>query len=164
MIILGSAGLLLFSYNGYDKQDDIVCTVAGVFALGICLFSCNTEDLITRLPQFAFDRVGTFQIVPNISGLLHNICAAGFFGLLSYNSLFLFTKSGEIMTENKKKRNIIFRVCGTGMIVSFLAVVPVSIFNWWGGVWVIEAIALAFFGISWLTKADCYPWLFADKK
>lgn len=164
MIILGSAGLLLFSYNGYDKQDDIVCTVAGVFALGICLFSCNTDDLITRLPQFAFDRVGTFQIVPNISGLLHNICAAGFFGLLSYNSLFLFTKSGEIMTDNKKKRNIIFRVCGIGMIVSFLAVVPVSIFNWWGGVWVIEAIALAFFGISWLTKADCYSWLFADKK
>jgi hypothetical protein len=30
-------------------------------------------------------------------------------------------------------------------------------------VWVIETIALAFFGISWLTKADCYRWLFADK-
>ena len=33
MIILGSAGLLLFSYKGYDKQDDIVCTIAGIFAL-----------------------------------------------------------------------------------------------------------------------------------
>ena len=48
MIILGSAGLLLLSYKGYDRQDDIVCTIAGVFAVGICLFSCGTKDLICR--------------------------------------------------------------------------------------------------------------------
>ena len=165
MIILGSAGLLLFSYKGYDKQDDIVCTIAGIFALGICLFSCGTEDLLARWSEVeGLTHVGTFQIIPDVSGWLHNICAFGFFGLLAYNSLFLFTKSGGEMTENKKKRNVIFRVCGVGMVVSFLAIVPVSIFKWWGGVWVVEAIALAFFAISWLTKADCYPWLFADKK
>lgn len=165
MIILGSAGLLLFSYKGYDRQDDIVCTIAGVFALGICLFSAGTEDLIARWAELeSLTHVGTFQILPSISGWLHNISAFGFFGLLAYNSLFLFTKSGNVMTENKKKRNTIFRVCGIGMIVSFLVIVPISIFKWWGGIWVVEAIALAFFGISWLTKADCYPWLFADKK
>ena len=165
MIILGSAGLLLFSYKGYDKQDDIICTVAGVFALGICLFSCGTEDLVERWIEIVdLTRVGTFQITPKTSGIIHNICAVGFFGLLAYNSIFLFTKTGGNMTENKKKRNVIFRVCGVGMIVSFLAIVPVSIFEWWGGVWIIEAIALAFFAISWLTKADIYPWLFADKK
>ena len=165
MIILGSAGLLLFSYKGYDKQDDIVCTIAGIFAIGICLFSCGTEDLAERWSELAsVTNVGTFQIIPQISGVLHNICAIGFFALLAYNSLFLFTKSGDEMTENKKKRNIIFRVCGIGMAVSFIAIVPISIFEWWGGVWVVETIALAFFGISWLTKADCYPWLFADKQ
>lgn len=165
MIILGSAGLLLFSYKGYDKQDDIICTIAGVFALGICLFSCAIEDLSERWLELAtLTNVGTFQIVPYVSDWLHKICAFGFFGLLAYNSLFLFTKSSGVMTENKKKRNIIFRVCGIGMVVSFLAIVPVSIFEWWGGVWIIEAIALAFFGISWLTKANCYPWLFCDKK
>ena len=165
MIILGSAGLLLFSYKGYDKQDDIVCTVAGIFALGICLFSCTTYGLSERWPELAeLTRVGTFQIAPNISGWIHNICAFGFFGLLSYNSLFLFTKSGDVMTEHKKKRNIIFRICGIGMTISFLTFIPVSILEWWGGIWVIEAVALAFFGVSWLTKADYYPWLFADKK
>ena len=165
MIVLGSAGLLLFSYKGYDIQDDIVCTASGAFALGICLFSCQTEELIERLPFLAeLTHVGTFQIVPNVSGLLHNICAFAFFGLLAYNSLFLFTKSSGEMTENKKKRNVIFRVCGIGMIASFLAIIPISIFDWWGGTWIVEAIALAFFAISWLTKADCYPWLFADKK
>lgn len=165
MIILGSAGLLLLSYKGYDRQDDIICTIAGLFALGVCLFSCKTEDLMTRWVELtALTNVGTFQLTPNISGALHNICAFGFFGLLAYNSLFLFTKSGGEITENKKRRNIIFRVCGIGMIVSFLAIIPIDIFDWWGGVWIVETIALAFFGISWLTKADCYPWLFADKK
>lgn len=165
MIILGSAGLLLFSYKGYDKQDDIVCTIAGTFALGICLFSCGIQNLMARWSELAtLTNVGTFQIAPNISGMLHNICAFGFFGLLAYNSLFLFTKSNGEMTESKKKRNVIFRVCGIGMVVSFLAIVPVSIFEWWGGIWMIETIALAFFGISWLTKANCYSWLFAEKQ
>lgn len=166
MIILGSAGLLLFSYKGYDKQDDIVCSVAGIFALGICLFSCEIpEKLISILPWLATDTtVGTFQIYDNISSIIHSICAIGFFGLLAYNSLFLFTKTGGEMTENKKKRNIIFRICGIGMIAVFIAVIPINIFDLHGGLWVVEAIALAFFAISWLTKADCYPWLFADKK
>lgn len=169
MIILGSAGLLLFSYKGYDKQDDIVCSIAGVFALGICLFSCATKDLITRWPEMAnLVNVGTFQLTPFASGIIHNICAVGFFGLLAYNSLFLFTKSVTKdkvkMTANKRKRNVIFRVCGIGMVVSLAAIVPISIFELWGGVWIIETIALAFFGISWLTKADRYQWLFCDSK
>lgn len=155
MIILGSAGLLLFSYKGYDKRDDIVCTIAGVGALAICLFPCANK-LLTR--------VGTFLLPQGISGVIHNISAILFFGLLAYNSLFLFTKSGGEMTENKKKRNVIFRVCGIGMMASFLLLIPVYIFDIHGGTWFVEAIALAFFAISWLTKADCYPWLFADKK
>ncbi len=165
MIILGAAGIFLICYNGYDRQDDIICTLAGCFALGICLFSCATKGLIATWPELAeLTRVGTFQIIPWVSGILHNVCAVGFFMLLAYNSLFLFTKSSGAMTENKKKRNIIFRVCGIGMVVSLVAIVPVSIFDIWGGTWLIEAIALAFFGISWLTKADRYRWLFADKK
>jgi hypothetical protein len=30
--------------------------------------------------------------------------------------------------------------------------------------WAMEAIALVFFGIAFLTKADVYPWLFCDSK
>ena len=159
MIILGSAGLLLFSYKGYDKQDDIICTLAGIFGLGICIFPCLSPIVLDTNGI-----VGTFQITEDVSDILHSICAVAFFGLLAYNSLFLFTKSSGVMTENKKKRNIIFRVCGIGMIASFLAMIPIIICDWWGGVWAVETIALAFFGISWLTKAGCYQWLFADKK
>ena len=63
------------------------------------------------------------------------------------------------MTKKKKIRNIIYRVCGVGMIGSF-AILLFPPFP--HRVWVVETIALFFFGISFLTKADIYPWLFCD--
>lgn len=155
MIILGAAGLLLISYKGYDKQDDIICTLAGIAGLLICIFPCDKSGNYTDLI------VGTFAIPANISGWIHNISAVVFFLLLAYNSLFLFTKSSGEMTESKKKRNIIFKVCGIGMTVSLIAIVFVG--KLWGGTWAVEMIALAFFGVSWLTKSNIYPWLFAEK-
>lgn len=154
MIILGAAGLLLLTYNGYDKQDKIVCSLAGIFGLMVCLFPCSATQL---------KYVGTLQLPTNISGMVHNIAAIIFFGLLSYNSLFLFTKTVGEVTEQKKKRNIIFRICGIGMIGSFVLLIPLTLLNVSFATWLIEAIALMFFGISWLTKAQCYSWLFKDK-
>lgn len=163
MIILGASGILLVCYDGYDKQDALVCLLAGLFAFGICLFPCGTKDLVLRWEELSeLTKVGTFQLIPKISGIIHNVCAISFFGLLAYNSYFLFTKTNGNITLNKKKRNVIFRICGIGMAISFIAIVPVSIFEIWGGVWAIETIALAFFGVSWLTKANRYHWLFAD--
>ncbi len=178
MIILGSAGLLLISYKGYDKVDDWVNTFAGIFGIGVCLFPCwsawSTSDI-----------VGTFQLDMNLSNKFHCASAIIFFALLSINSLFLFTKAetprkfdttiskpkailkyikdlfitqGET-TKNKKIRNIIFRVCGIGMIASFgIMLLPYFYIR----TWLVETIALFFFGISFLTKANCYKWLFCD--
>jgi fatty acid desaturase len=84
-----------------------------------------------------------------------------FFGLLAYNVLFLFTKSSGEMTKNKRIRNIIYRVCGIGMIVSMICL---FIFSGWAVTWWVEAFALGFFGIAFLTKADVYPWLFCDSE
>lgn len=157
MIILGASSIILIYYRGYDKQDDIVCTVAGVAGLCICLFACNLNGRID--PN---SLVGTFQIPAVVSGWLHNISAILFFCLLAYNSLFLFTKSSGEMTENKRKRNIIYKVCGIGMLMSLIAIIPLSIFDVWGGTWVVEAFALVFFAISWITKSDIFPFLFCD--
>lgn len=153
MIILGSAGILLICYHGYDLVDDILNTAAGIFGLGICLFPCwggghKAEDL-----------VGTFLIKTELSNTIHSICALIFFAILAYNSLFQFTK-GNSGTKNKKIRNVIYRICGVGMLASF-AILLLPDFRI--QVWLTEAIALFFFGLSWLTKADKYPWLFCDK-
>ena len=161
MIILGSAGILLICYDGYDKQDSIICTLAGIFGLCICIFPCRNLPNATELEASIL--IGTFQLPAGISGWIHNITAIIFFGLIAYNSFFLFTKSSGIMTPEKRKRNIIFRICGLGMIASFILLIPLMLLKISAAIWIVEAIALMFFGISWLTKAQCYKWLFKDK-
>ena len=151
MIILGSASFLLISYKGYEPLDDILLTLSGIAGLGICLFPCATP--------YVSGKVGTFMIDEHISNIIHFACAIVFFGLLSYNSLFLFTKCSANMTKKKKIRNIIYRVCGVGMIASFLILLLPEFYI---QIWLVETIALFFFGISFLTKADIYPWLFCD--
>lgn len=152
MIILGASAILLMNYHGYDIIDDILNTAAGVFALGICLFPCYTSIL---------EKVGTFQVAVKLSSTIHNASAVIFFVILSYISFFQFTKSNGNPDNRKKIRNIIFRVCGVGMLASF-AILLLPSFRI--QVWLTEAIALAFFGISWLTKANKYCWLAADPK
>lgn len=152
LITLGAAGVLLISYRGYDLQDDIINTLAGVCGLMVCLFPCANALL---------ERVGTFQLTPQTSNIIHNGAAVLFFGLLAYNSLFLFTKHGDSMTPEKKKRNIVYRVCGVGMMASF----AILLLPWFRiQIWLVETLALTFFAVSWLTKACAVKLLFADKK
>lgn len=153
MIILGAASILLLSYKGYEFIDDILTSITGFLGLGICLFPCE------KVPGLGVELVTPFLIPHNISNIIHLACAVLFFILLSANSMFLFTKSSGIMTDKKKIRNRIYRICSIGMLISFaLLLLP----DFYIKVWLVEAIALSFFGVSWLTKANCYPWLFSD--
>jgi hypothetical protein len=150
MIILGSASFLLISYKGYERIDDVLLTCSGIAGLGICLFPCAVSNVQGK--------VGTFLIDIHLSNIIHTGFAVVFFCLLAYNSIFLFTKGTGEFTEKKKIRNIIFRVCGVGMLASFLILlIPIA-----RKVWVTETVALFFFGISFLTKANIYRWLFCD--
>ena len=151
MIVLGSASILLMCYKGYEIIDDITLTIAGIAGLGICLFPCKIAD--------SADRVGTFLIDKNVSNIIHCVSAVIFFGLLAYNSIFLFTKGDGSPTKKKKIRNVIYIVSGIGMVASFLLLL---LPHFHIQVWLVETIALFFFGISFLTKADIYPWLFCD--
>jgi hypothetical protein len=162
MGILVSASILLMCYKGYDKTDDVINTLTGIAGLCICLFPCSNPDMVAMgiIPNY----VGTFQLPVVLSGWLHNISAILFFALLSYNVIFLFTKSSGEITGNKKKRNLIYKICGIGMICAMSILVLVLVFDIWAGTWAVEAVALAFFGIAFLTKADVYPWLFCDSK
>lgn len=155
MMILGSAGILLMCYRGYNIVDNLLNTAAGVFAWCVCLFPCAAQS----------GNIGTFQITASVSDTIHMFSALLFFGILAYNSLFQFTKGVPEPTTNKKKRNIIFRICGIGMIASFilLPLTTYGIITLPHVVWWMEFFALQFFGVSWITKANCIPFLFADK-
>ena len=149
--ILTAAAIVLMCYDGYDWRDNVVTTVSGVFGIMIVLFPCNCT--------VATDYVGAFQLPVNISNFVHCFSACAFFILLSINSLFLFTL-GESGTKMKKIRNIIYRVCGIGMLSALiLMVLPI---NFFAKTFIVEAIALTFFGISWLVKGQVFN-LFSDK-
>lgn len=150
--VLTAAAIVLMCYDGYDWKDSLITTISGFFGLCIIIFPCNCS-ISTPLTGF-------FQLPVNISHIIHCSSAVIFFILLATNSLFLFTL-GESNTKQKKIRNIIYRVCGIGMICAMaLMVIPVSFF---AKMFIVESIALTFFGISWLIKGQVFG-LFADKE
>jgi uncharacterized membrane protein YobD (UPF0266 family) len=159
--ILCGVTLFLLSYKGYKKIDDIIGNMSGVFALGMMIFP-------TSMFSGKVVKVGMFLINDNISEYIHLAFGALFFLSLSFNSIFLFTKRGPgVLSKEKKRRNIIYRICG---IVMIMAIVCISIYMIFlrntsiskiNPVLILESIALIAFGISWLVKGNT---LFKDKK
>ena len=152
---LCAVALFLFFYKGYGKKDkwgyldNWTGNIAGFCALGIAFFPSTGSGLCC------------------VSGLIHGICGAAFFLLLSFDSLFLFTRTdkGPFPGSKKKNRNAIYYICGT---IIFCCVALMGIFYlffvnccsdstlvFWA-----ETVALVAFGISWLIKGGGF---LADK-
>jgi hypothetical protein len=150
--ILVSASLVLMTYDGYSKIDDLITTFSGVFGLLIVLFPCNCSYVSAFIES---KKVGFFQLPVNITNTVHCASACVFFVLLGINDIFLFTKTDDLlsMSDNKKKRNKIYVFCGIGMFIGMIVMLLANIFNF-PGYWtmIVEIIELTFFGISWLTK------------
>jgi GNAT superfamily N-acetyltransferase len=143
-----SIALFLFFYKGYDRLDNWAGNVAGFFAVGIALFPTAVKG-----PQ---DWVG----------IVHFICAAAFFAILSGISMFLFTRTKPDPTKEKVARNKIYLICGLVMISSLVSIlIYFSFFNFEKSsscfVFWAETVALIAFGVSWLTKGGT---LYPDKK
>lgn len=90
----------------------------------------------------------------DLISILHYVTSGIFFVILSYMSIFLFTKNSGNMTPEKKIRNRIYRVCGIIMLIS-VAGIPIvgisSIYNLIGFIkptLILEAFALTSFGVS----------------
>ena len=149
--ILTTAAVVLMCYKGYNWKDNLVTTLSGIFGAMIVIFPCKCP--------VAGELVGFFQLPVNISHIIHCTSAVLFFILLSINSMFLFTLGGN-ETRNKKIKNIIFRVCAIGMICA-LVLMPLPI-KFFAKTFIIEAIALTFFGVSWLVKGEIFGLLSDD--
>ncbi len=147
--ILFAIGLFLFSYKGYDAIDSIMGTLGCVFALGVALFP--TESSIEAIRS------------------MHFVSAALLFGVLSYFSLVLFTKTGGDPSPQKKKRNDVYKACG---IIMLLCIVLIGIYfmflkgssiDNYKPVFVLESLSLFAFGFSWLIKGETL-WKDVNKK
>ena len=147
--VLTAASIVLMCYDGYGKVDNLVTTISGVFGIMIVLFPCKCS--------LSADYVGFFQLPKNISSAIHCTSAVIFFCLLAFNSLFLFTMTDGERTNKKKIRDIVYRVCGIGMVV-IMVLMPLPVHfpakTWW-----VEMGALTFFAVSWLTKGGAFRFL-----
>jgi len=158
---LSGVALFLISYKGYETIDDIVANMSGMFALGMILFP-------TAMYSGKAVKVGMFLLDDNISENIHLAFGALFFLALSFNSLFLFTRRHPgVMGKEKKRRNVIYRVCGIVMILAIVCITAYTIalrgtsLAAINPVLILESVALIAFGISWWVKGNT---LFRDKK
>lgn len=143
--ILCAVALFMFSYLGRDFKDNFLGHLAGLFALGIAFFPNNVENPWT-----------TINIIHLSSSLL-------FFVTLITFSLWLFPKTDqETISEQKKKRNMVFKICGYTMIICIAIIILYMAWlikilpnqGWFQPVFWLESIALLAFGISWITKGQ----------
>jgi hypothetical protein len=158
--ILSGVGLFLISYKGYEKIDDIVAKMSGAFALGMIIFP-------TGMYSARIVKVGMFLIDDNISANIHLIFGTLFFLLLSFNSLFLFTRRHPgVMGKAKKRRNVVYRLCGIvmasaiGCIIIYTVFLRDTVVARYDPVLILESIGLIAFGVSWMVKGET---LFKDR-
>ena len=152
--VLVPACIVLISYIGYDWTDNLITTLSGIFGLGIVLFPCKVSWISPDTP------VGFFQLPMSASHILHTLFACLFFISIALNSIIQFTKHGKTMTERKKIRNKIYRICGYGML-ALMVVFAVAKFLGAPGwtVMIVEILLLHLFGFAWLVKGEAFPFL-----
>ncbi|MEO6695717.1 MAG: hypothetical protein ABIY50_12770, partial [Ignavibacteria bacterium] len=114
--LLFTISFFLITYKGYDKIDNIVTNIAGVFAICIALFP-STIEKNAGCPISGLEG-------SDFKNTLHLISAGLFFMTTAFVSIFLFRKSNGPKSPQKVIRNKIYFVCGIIIMVS-IALIPV---------------------------------------
>ena len=138
-------GVFFLSYR-YAKADAALATLIGLAAIGVALFPTTPAD---PLPS---------QIAV---GAVHLVCATVFFLALAGYSFFVFTMtdSSKVMTPEKRKRNVVYRVTGVVIVVCLLLIALVNILppgpiDDLQPVFWLETAASVAFGVAWLIKGE----------
>ncbi len=144
---LCAVGLFLICYKGNGnaviwKNDNLLTNLAGCMAIGIAFIP--TDPIGHSCTQCTLIAYG-------LKGLHYGFAAVLFliFALLSIN---VFTIGQERNTEipvSVFNENNIYRICGYGILLC-IVLIPFKLFD--RATLVFEAIALFFFGTSWLIK------------
>lgn len=154
--ILFAISIFLFSYKGYDAHDNKMGNWACIFGLATAIFPTNMKEPVPpcnfALSPYPF---------PDYFKYVHTGAAVVFFIILAYFSLCLFTKSNGPMTDEKLKRNRIYKICGwviIGCLISlFIIYLSDSLSETLAPIkpiFVLETIILWAFGLSWLVKGE----------
>ena len=156
--VLFALALFLFSYNGYDWRDALTARIGAVAALGVALFPTT---------NFKYNCQLTYSLPSPMVSTIHYISAAVLFGsfiIFAWRLFTISTKDDSDITDEKKKRNTVYKVCALIMTIAILLIGLYAIYepeiDHLKPVFWLETIALVAFGVSWLTKAEVF---FPDK-
>jgi hypothetical protein len=153
-VLVGSLcaiGVFLFAYRGYDNWDNInwdnvLTNSAGLFAIGVALFPTAPVNPSAHARDI---------------GYVHLTCAGLLFVTLAVIALWLFRKTdqGHERKPEKKRRDLVYLICGSVIalcvvlvpIESLVIGAPIQKFHplFW-----LEAVAVIAFGFSWLVKGE----------
>lgn len=159
--VLFLMGAFQISYRGHQRADDLITWATGILALGIATFPCTPVDSLVP----ASGRVGAFQLCLKTSGILHLISAFSFFLLASFYILFFFRRGKADPSREKRRKNLVFLLCGCGMlavlagITAVVAIKGKAFMDQPGALFFPECALLLFFGVAWLVKANVVPGL-----
>lgn len=134
--------------RGYDVHDEIAGYLAGGFTFGVAFF-----------PSFD-PHSPRYSLLDIRFGYIHTAFATLMFLALAYFCVFLFRRSApeRPITRQKRHRNRIYGACGLVIVICIVFMVSLAITAslhrrrpspalFWS-----EAVALASFGVAWLTK------------
>lgn len=168
-----ATGVFLVSYRGYDRKpgellsDTWISRIAGAAAIGVALMPTTPAPAETPAQLTLMQRL----IGPGPTSALHFTCAGLFFTMLAIFCLALFTRTGTTRTTRAKhNRNRVYRTCGWVLVGVILAVVAMKllelafpatqdVFQGWSVLFLLEAIGIWAFGLSWLVKGETIGFL-----
>jgi hypothetical protein len=143
--MLVALALFLFTYRGYKNKyywaDRAAGITAAVAALGVALFPTEAPSGVAVLSWW---RPAT--------GILHHVFAVVLFAMFAVYALWLFrmTPSGEQVPSDKRRRNMVYLVCGILIVASIIWAGVSSLRG--NSIFLPESIALVAFAVSWLVK------------
>lgn len=159
-IIVSLLAIFLLIYKGEKMIDYVLSSIAGFSALLMLIFP--TGNLWGYNGSAKYDSVAVTCFEQSLFRPgFHYTCAALFLLSLACMALFIFTKSSGVKTLNKRKRNLIYRLCGVLMLASlaiafagFIKIIPAAFYDQHNLTFWMEVIAVEAFGIAWMIKGE----------
>ena len=138
--------------------------------------SFETDNVLSRFASLAAVGVAVFPTADDavfadsgekLVSTLHLVCAGALFGLLGVFAMFRFTMTGKAaeITPEKRRRNRLYRVCGTLIFTSMALVLVSNVIKpppSWHTLFWLETVCVVAFGVSWLVKGG-FLGILADK-
>ena len=101
---LAAIGVFLLSYRGHQRRDDVASNLAGLCALVVAALPTHERPLAPNVTNSVTFFSDALHPDPVVVGRINFAAAALLFATLAYMSLFLFTRTDQIVPTTQSAR------------------------------------------------------------